>query len=89
VATSSTKTALSMRGMMDYFQEMFLDSREGDFVPLEQGSDDDAFVGHLAAKSSSSFLVTLIIIPIAMQVIQMELPPLLTNGKVCPVTGNN
>ncbi|MNE51519.1 hypothetical protein D3C80_1461510 [compost metagenome] len=34
-------------------------------------------------------MVTLKIVPKEIQVIQMELPPLLINGKVCPVTGNN
>ncbi len=47
-------------GMMDYFQEMFLDSRDGDFVPLEQGSDDDAFVGQ---PSSSGPLILMYAVP--------------------------
>ena len=33
--------------------------------------------------------LTLKIIPIAKQVIQIEVPPLLIKGNVCPVTGNN
>ena len=39
--------------------------------------------------SSVSFLdaLTLKIIPKPKQVIQIEVPPLLINGKVCPVTG--
>ena len=40
---SSTKTATALpMGVFDYFRERFLDSRGGDFVPLEQ-SDDTAF----------------------------------------------
>ena len=30
-----------MMGIMDYFREKFLDSRDGDFIPLEQDSEDD------------------------------------------------
>ena len=35
------------------------------------------------------FLLTLSKIPIAKKVIQMEVPPVLTNGSGCPVTGIN
>ena len=41
VMMTPTKTALSM-GLVDYFREKFLDSRDGDFIPLEQ-VDDTAF----------------------------------------------
>jgi len=41
IMMTPTKTALSM-GLVDYFREKFLDSRDGDFIPLEQ-SDDTVF----------------------------------------------